>query len=79
MAELFDTAKSTISEHLSNIYASGELTKNATVRNFRTVQRARKKNRNLLGVSSTPILTSLKIGYSARYAWTGNFLLFTKS
>ena len=39
MAELFDTAKSTISEHLSNIYASGELTKNATIRKFRTVQR----------------------------------------
>ena len=38
MAELFGTAKSAISERLSNIYASGELTKNATVRNFRTVQ-----------------------------------------
>ena len=39
MAELFSTAKSTISEHLGNIYASGELTKNSTVRRFRTVQR----------------------------------------
>ena len=39
MAELFSTAKSTISEHLGNIYASGELTKNSTVRKFRTVQR----------------------------------------
>lgn len=39
MAELFSTAKSTISEHLGNIYSSGELTKNSTVRKFRTVQR----------------------------------------
>ena len=45
IAELFGTAQSTISEHLSNIYASGELTKNATVRNFRTVQR--KGNRDV--------------------------------
>ena len=38
MAELFGVVKSTISEHLSNIYGTNELTKEATVRNFRTVQ-----------------------------------------
>lgn len=38
MGNLFDVAKSTISEHLSNIYSSNELSKEATVRNFRTVQ-----------------------------------------
>jgi len=38
MAELFGVVKSTISEHLSNIYDTNELTKEATVRNFRTVQ-----------------------------------------
>jgi hypothetical protein len=38
MAELFGVVKSTISEHLSNIYETGELDKEATVRNFRTVQ-----------------------------------------
>jgi len=38
MAELFGVAKSTISEHLKNIYNSGELQREATVRNFRTVQ-----------------------------------------
>jgi len=37
MAELFGVVKSTISEHLSNIYETGELDKTATVRNFRTV------------------------------------------
>ena len=38
MGELFGVVKSTISEHLSNIYETNELTKEATVRNFRTVQ-----------------------------------------
>jgi len=38
MGELFGVVKSTISEHLSNIYKSGELEKEATVRIFRTVQ-----------------------------------------
>lgn len=39
MAELFGVTKSTISEHLSAIFNSGELAKEATVRNFRTVQK----------------------------------------
>lgn len=38
MADVFGVAKSTISEHLSNIYESGELEKEPTVRKFRTVQ-----------------------------------------
>lgn len=38
MADVFGVAKSTISEHLSNIYECGELEKQATVRKFRTVQ-----------------------------------------
>lgn len=36
MANLFGTAKSTISEHLKNIFLSGELEENSVVRNFRT-------------------------------------------
>ena len=49
MAELFGVVKSTISEHLSNIYETGELDKEATVRNFRTVQKEgeRSVTRNL--------------------------------
>lgn len=39
MAELFQTTKSTISEHLSNIFLTGELNEESTVRNFRTVQK----------------------------------------
>lgn len=38
IADVFGVAKSTISEHLSNIYESAELEKLATVRKFRTVQ-----------------------------------------
>lgn len=38
IADLFGVSKSTISEHLSNVYESGELEKEATVRKFRTVQ-----------------------------------------
>jgi hypothetical protein len=34
---LYDTSKSTVSEHLTGIFASGELDENSTVRNFRTV------------------------------------------
>ena len=38
IADLFDVAKSTVSEHLSNVFSSGELARDATVRNFRTVR-----------------------------------------
>lgn len=49
MGELFGVVKSTISEHLSNIYKSGELEKEATVRIFRTVRNesGREVTRNL--------------------------------
>ena len=49
MGELFGVVKSTISEHLSNIYKSGELEKEATVRKIRTVQNeaGREISRNL--------------------------------
>jgi len=39
MVELYQTAKSTISEHIKNIYADEELTPEATVRKIRTVQK----------------------------------------
>jgi len=38
MGILFDIEKSTLSEHLKNIFESGELEESATVRKFRTVQ-----------------------------------------
>jgi hypothetical protein len=49
IAELFGVSKSTVSEHLKNIFTSCELVKEATVRNFRTVQTegSRSVERNL--------------------------------
>lgn len=44
IADLFAVSKSTISEHLTNIYESSELDKEATVRNFRTVQKEGVRN-----------------------------------
>ena len=36
MQTLFNKGKSTISEHISNVFAEGELNENSVVRNFRT-------------------------------------------
>lgn len=38
MAELFDVHVRTISEHLGNVFSSGELEREATIRNFRIVR-----------------------------------------
>lgn len=37
IVELFNSSKSNISEHITSIYSSSELNKDATVREFRTV------------------------------------------
>ncbi|MXI85965.1 virulence RhuM family protein [Sphaerochaeta halotolerans] len=37
ICSLYDTSKSTVSEHLANIFANGEQSESSTVRNFRTV------------------------------------------
>ena len=39
IVELFQSSKANISDHISNIYEQGELPYEATVRNFRTVQK----------------------------------------
>lgn len=38
LAQLFQCTKSTVSEHIKNIFDRGELARDATVQNFRTVQ-----------------------------------------
>ena len=38
MCELYQVAKSSVSEHISNIFKDGELEPEATVRKFRTVE-----------------------------------------
>lgn len=49
MAALFEVTIPTISEHLANLYAQGEISAPATLRNFRTVQKegAREVARNV--------------------------------
>jgi len=44
MSELFQKAKSTISEHIKHIYEEGELQEISTVRKFRTVQQEGNRN-----------------------------------
>lgn len=38
IVDLFQSSKANISEHIKNIYESGELTSDSTIRNFRTVR-----------------------------------------
>lgn len=38
IVDLFQSSKANISEHIKNIYESGELTLDSTVRKFRTVR-----------------------------------------
>ena len=49
MGNLFEIAKSTINRHLSTIYKSGELEKEVTVREIRTITKdsCREVSRNL--------------------------------
>ena len=49
IVELFQSSKANVSEHISNIFAEGELQPEATVRNFRTVRQegSRQVERNL--------------------------------
>lgn len=42
MAELFNVSLTTINEHLKNVFESGELEQNSTIRNFRIVATNRK-------------------------------------
>lgn len=44
MAELFDTSRTNIVEHLGNIYDEGELDKNSTCRDFRQVRKEGNRN-----------------------------------
>ena len=59
---LFDVEKSTLSEHLSNIYTSGELDEESTVRKFRTVQQEgrRQVNRELIHYNLDAVIS---VGY----------------
>lgn len=65
MAELFQKAKSTISEHISNVFSEDELDKNSTVRNFRTVQLEGNRNvERLLEFYNLDVIIS--VGYRVK-------------
>lgn len=75
MASLFEVSKSTISEHLTNIYESKELEKVATVREFRTVQieGAREVSRNLEYYNLDAIIS---VGYRVNSAKATQFRIW---
>jgi hypothetical protein len=62
IAALFEVDVRTVSEHLQNIFASGELKEETTIRNFRTVQKegAREVSRNIAFYNLDAIIS---IGY----------------
>src|SRR3990167_3222466 len=65
MAELFQKDKRTISEHIANVYEEGELSQEATVRNFRTVQKegSREVERDL---ASYNLDVAISVGYRVK-------------
>jgi prophage maintenance system killer protein len=62
IVEVFNSSKANISEHVKNIFSSGELSKTATVRKFRTVQQEgeRTVNRNRVHYNLDVIIS---VGY----------------
>ena len=65
MVELFQKDKRTISEHIANLYEEGELPQEATVRNFRTVQKEgnRQVERDLASYNLDVIIS---VGYRVK-------------
>ena len=62
MGELYQTAKSTLSEHIKNIFNEGELTEKSVVRNFRTTA-SDGKNYNVTYYALTMVLA---VGFRVR-------------
>ncbi len=62
IVKLFDSSKANISEHIKHIFQTGELTKEATVRKFRTVRKEGNRNvtRHLIHYNLDMIIS---IGY----------------
>lgn len=65
LVKLFDSSKANISEHVSNIFAEGELDPGATVRDFRTVRQegSRRVNRSITHYNLDMIIS---VGYRVR-------------
>lgn len=75
IAELFDTTKQNISLHIKNIFESGELDENATVKKFLTVQQEglREVKRNLEHYNLDAIIS---IGYRVNSASATHFRIW---
>lgn len=65
LCELYQTSKSSVSEHIKNIFEEGELSEESTVRKFRTVQMEGEKNvaRSILHYNLDMIIS---LGYRVR-------------
>lgn len=72
LAELFQSSKANISEHIKNIYAEGELDEESTVRKFRTVQieGEREVARNIIHYNLDMIIS---LGYRVKSKIATNF------
>lgn len=75
IAELFDTTKQNISLHIKNIFESGELDENATVKKFLTVQQEglREVKRNLEHYNLDAVIS---IGYRVNSASATHFRIW---
>ena len=75
MGELFDVDVRTISEHLSNVFSSGEMEKEATIRKFRIVRRegSRDVTRNVEHYNLDAIIS---VGYRVKSATATQFRIW---
>ena len=78
MAELFQRDKSTISRHIKNVFQEGELTEDATVANFATVQSEgdRQVNRNITYFNLDVIIS---VGYRVKSLRGTQFRIWASS
>lgn len=75
MAELFDVTVPTINEHLRNVYDSGELTADATIRKFRIVQTEGTRQVNRL-VDFYNLDAIISVGYRVNSRRATNFRIW---
>lgn len=75
MAELFDVDVRTISEHLGNVFSSGELEREATIRKFRIVRREGTRNVTR-SVEHYNLDAIISVGYRVKSATATQFRIW---
>ena len=68
ICELFGKAKSTVSEHIKNIFDEGELSSDPTVRKFRTVQQEGKRTIER-DIDYYKLDVIISVGYREKSEW----------